>query len=159
MATTFDEIKAGLFELLQEAAPDSKPAEPAEPGSLLGDMDIFPISIDGVGLMLLYSASVKNDRMFAFCDFGDVPPEREAAVMRRLLEMNFAVYQGNAPSFTIDPESGRVMLLAEVPLSEATPVNVMGFLQGLSVQANEWRKNHFLAEEQEYEALEIGSRA
>jgi hypothetical protein len=141
---TFKDLKQGLLTLISERTGKPVEAPPADEGSVLDELDTLAASIDGVAIMLTYSESMRNDRAFVFTDFGPLPVGGEQPVMRRLLEVNFLLYRGEAPTFTIDPDSGHVMLMGEVPLAMATPELVLTYMREMSKQALEWRKTHFL---------------
>ena len=140
----FRELREGIITLLSQKSGKAFEGAPTEDNPLLKDLDTLAIAIDGVPLMLTYYEPVKSDRAFVFVNYGVIPPELELAALRRLLEVNFMLYQGNAPAFTREPESGHVMLLSEIPLDSATPVTVLSYLRALSYQALEWRKGFFI---------------
>jgi hypothetical protein len=143
---TFRELREGVIALLCQKAGKPSEGAPDADNPLLKDLDTVAVAIDGVPVMLTYYEAVKTDRAFVFTNFGAIPPELELAALRRLLDINFLLYQGNAPAFSRDPESGHVMLLGEVPLATATPEAVVSYMRALSAQALEWRKGYFIAD-------------
>jgi hypothetical protein len=142
----FRELREGVIALLSQKAGKAFEGAPTADHPFLKDLDTLAIAIDGVPVMLTYYEPVKADRAFVFTNFGAIPPELELAAMRRLLEINFMLYQGSAPAFARDPESGQVMLLGEVPLATATPEAVLMYMRAVAAQALEWRKGYFIAD-------------
>ena len=98
----FRELREGIITLLSQQAGKAFEGAPTEDNPFLKDLDTLAIAIDGVPVMLTYHEPVKEDRAFVFTNFGAIPPELELAAMRRLMEINFMLYQGNAPAFTRD---------------------------------------------------------
>ena len=141
----FRELREGIITLLSQNAGKPFEGAPTEDNPLLKDLDTLAIAIDGVPVMLTYHEAAKADRAFVFTNFGEIPPEVELAALRRLLDINFILYQGNAPAFARDADSGQVMMLGEVPLATATPEAVLTYMRAMSVQALDWRKSYFLS--------------
>jgi hypothetical protein len=142
----FRELREGIITLLSQKSGKAFEGAPTEDNPLLKDLDTLAIAIDGVAMMLTYYEPAKGDRAFLFTNFGAIPPELELPALRRLLDINFMLYQGNAPSFAREPESGHVMLLGEIPLATATPETVLTYMRALSAQALEWRKDYLIAD-------------
>jgi hypothetical protein len=143
---TFRELREGVIALLSQKSGNGFEGEFTADHSLLKDLDTLAIAIEGVPVMLAYYETVKADSAFVFTNFGAVPPELELAALRRLLEINFILYQGSAPAFAREPESGDVMLLGEVPLATATPETVLSYMRAVSAQALEWGKGYFIGD-------------
>lgn len=152
MRETFEALKQGVIDLIcqqtgraGQAPPTARaPAtdQPAPKG-----LDTLALVIDGVGVALTYHADYKNDCAFVFTEFGSIAPEQELDVLRKLLEVNFLLYRGGAPTFTRDPDSGRIVLLSEIPLQQATPAMVLHYLRQLVSQALQWRSEHYLGQD------------
>lgn len=152
MQEAFKSLKQGVIDLIcQQTGQAYKPPpaaktpatdEPAPTG-----LDTLAVVIDGVGVALTYHADYKNDCAFVFTEFGSIPPEQELEVMRKLLDVNFLLYRGGAPTFTRDPDSGRIVLLSEIPLQQATPAMVLHYLRQLVSQALQWRRDHYLEQD------------
>ena len=139
----FKKLKSELAEFLNSQGA-TQLDEGSSETSMLGDMDVLALTIDGVAVMLTHCAPIQADIAFVLCEFGQIPPEIELEAMRRLLDLNFILYRGHSPAFTRDPDSGGVVLMAEIPLSVATAPNVFYYMKSVVEQATEWRKTFFL---------------
>lgn len=151
MQETFKALKQGVIDLICQQTGQAYKAptvakEPATSEPAPKGLDTLAMVIDGVGVAITHHADYKNDCAFVFTEFGQVPPELELAAMRKLLDVNFLLYRGGAPTFTRDPDSGRIVLLSEVPLNQATPAVVLHYLRQLVAQALQWRSDHYLDE-------------
>lgn len=152
MQEAFKALKQGVIDLIcqQTGQAYKAPAGAREPNTdepAPNALDTLALAIDGVGVALTYHADYKSDCAFVFTEFGSIPPEQELAVMRKLLDVNFLLYRGGAPTFTRDPDSGRIVLLSEIPLPQATPASVLHYLRQLVSQALQWRSDHYLEQE------------
>lgn len=152
MQETFKALKQGVIGLICQETGQAYKAPPAcddtaNDESVPHGLDTLALAIDGVGVALTYHADYKNDCAFVFTEFGSIPPEQELEVMRKLLDVNFLLYRGGAPTFSRDPDSGRIMLLSEIPLDAATPAMVLHYLRQLVSQALQWRSGHYLEQD------------
>jgi len=141
----FRELREEIIKLLAEKS--GKPIDPPPADSaynVFDELDTVALSIDSVPVMLTYHQAARDDRAFVFAGFGVVPADLELAALRKLLEINFILYQGNAPTFARDPDSGHIMFLGEIPLAGARADQVLFYMHEVAKQGREWRSNFFL---------------
>jgi hypothetical protein len=103
-----------------------------------------PVAVGDVVFSLIYSEQVNADMIFIYCDFGEVPRDREADAYRVLLEANMFLYTGSGPSFTVSSETGRVVLAEHHRIDGLDPKALREILVKMSEQAMAWRLDHFL---------------
>jgi hypothetical protein len=87
----------------------------------------------------------RTDALTIYCDFGIVPAQREAVVLRRLLEVN--LFLADAPlaaSFIINPETEHVVLGFRAELGKITAELLVQTLESCAQEAERWRKGYFL---------------
>ena len=136
---TFEELVKGLCAVLGAPVPKLSD-DPAEPQGLNFEVSNVPI-------VVAYAPEVRDDRVFVFCRFGPVPESHERAALRRLLEVNFILFRGNAPVFSIDPTNGEVVFGYEGLLSLLTPETVVESMERIAEQALKWRDTLYLDED------------
>ena len=94
-----------------------------------------------------------------FCDFGEVPEQNASAILRRLLERNLLMFSGKSPRLSINPDTGHVLLIAQLPLTELTLDALEATLGIYAIAASDWRETFYLdvpkENETESEADEI----
>ena len=79
-----------------------------------------------------------------YCVFGQVPASEEAAVMRRILEVNLALVRQRRAGFGLDAYTNELTYAFVVPSTvAATPL--LATMTDIARQAHEWRKNYYLA--------------
>ncbi len=135
----FEELVRGLCATLGADVP-AMSADPGEPQGL-------NFEVSGVAVVVAYAPEVRDDRVFVFCRFGAVPEAQERAALRRLLEVNFILFRGNAPVFSIDPTNGEVIFGYEGLLTLLTPEAVVESMERIAEQALKWRETWFLDED------------
>ena len=142
---TFDHLKEGIAAQLGVSLGDLDRASRAATTSM--DVDGITVVIDHTSMVLTYASDVRTDRAFIICDFGALPADREAAALRRLMEMNFMFYRGNAPAFTCDPASGHVLFCCEILFHAVTPSQVLDVMKSMAAQSQAWRQHYFLEQD------------
>lgn len=135
----FEELKNGLCELLGTPVP-AAPEDMQEPRGL-------NFEVSGVSIVVAYAPEVRDDRVFVFCRFGAVPEAQETAALRRLLEVNFILFRGNAPVFSVDPTNGDVVFGYEGMLDQLNPEAVLDSMERIAAQALKWRENLYLEDD------------
>jgi hypothetical protein len=134
-----EELKVGLCCLL------GLPIPPADSANYLADgQTAFTLKIDDVCLTVAYSETIRNDRAFIFCSYGEAPADLELFILRRLLETNFILYRGNTPSFSRDPASGHIMLQAELVFAQTNPEHALQIMKQFAEHVTQWHKTHFI---------------
>ena len=135
----FEDLVTGLCANLGAEVPKLSD-DPREPQGL-------NFEVSGVPIVVAYAPEVRDDRVFVFCRFGPIPESQEPAAMRRLLEVNFILFRGNAPVFSIDPTNGEVVFGYEGLLSLLTADAVVESMERIAEQALKWRETFFLDDE------------
>jgi hypothetical protein len=111
----------------------------------MGATQLSRFDVEGVAFFLWYQPSRTSDGFLVYCDFGPLPTGLdEAVVLRRLLEVNFRMFSGRSPTFTINPDDGRVTLCYEAMLSGAVAEVFVASLKDVAGRAREWREARFL---------------
>ncbi len=134
----FEELMFGLCDLLGAPVPEG-PEDGQEARGL-------NFEVSGVSIVVAYAPDVRDDRVFVFCRFGAVPEAQETAALRRLLEVNFILFRGNAPVFSIDPTNGDVVFGYEGMLDQLNAEAVLDSMERIAEQALKWRENLYLEE-------------
>lgn len=107
--------------------------------------DSADLEIDDVRFTLIDASTMKEDGVAFFCDFG-LPPsgKQRAEVLHRLLELNLVMSGINTPVFTINRQSGHVLMMGRVPLAHITPKDIVSAFSTYAMHAKAWRKTYFL---------------
>lgn len=102
------------------------------------------IMLGEVGFSLIHREEVDPELMFIYCDFGEVLEGKEIEVYRALLEANLLLYNGSAPLFTVNGDTGRVTMTAHCRLDELKAETLQEILKKMGAQAMAWRADPFL---------------
>lgn len=94
-----------------------------------------------VALVLAQAATAHTPRLCLLVDFGEVPAHEEAQVYPALLQANFMMLEGGAPSFSLHPATGRVTYQIHFDLAQADPQALAGALEGIADAVLQWRQN------------------
>jgi hypothetical protein len=122
-------------------------------------LDGGSIIVNEVVFSLVYSEKINPDLVFIYCDFGDVPLNRQADAYRALLEANLFLYTGTGPAFTVSRETGRVLLADQYRLDKkSNPEELQAVLVRLAAKALDWRTNHYLQNTTQHAARSSSSR-
>jgi hypothetical protein len=103
-----------------------------------------PLAVGDVMFSLLYGAQANPNAIIGYCDFGEIPPGKEAQVYQSLLSNNFVMYDGKGPCFAISPGTGRVILAMHYDLGKLAPESLLDSLTKVATCAREWRTHQFL---------------
>lgn len=139
----FEDLVRQVNNVLGNQVPDNL----EEALTLQNGLKGFSLLAKDVAYMLACNEEIRPDRAFLFCDFGEIPADKELAALRQLLEINFLLYLGNAPAFMRDPNSNRILLGTEILFEYGTPEQVCEMLGKLFEQVTEWRRSYFLDEQ------------
>lgn len=124
-----------------------------------GMMENCILVIDDVVFTLMEGSFIDDDTLMLYCDFGEPPAELYALVLRRILESNFFMYgNNNAPDFSFNPDTGRLVLMSRMPLSAATADKLLYLMGEYADYATLWRRTYFL-DETERNKQRLGSLA
>jgi hypothetical protein len=105
------------------------------------------LRVGDVEFTLLPVAQAGGEMLVAYCDFGPPPAREREKALQRLLELNLLLYGGEGPAFSFNRESGHVLLMAQLRLEQATAEAVLTVLRSMTLFAQRWRGDHFLADE------------
>lgn len=97
------------------------------------------IAFAGVALTLL--PGEEADSLLLFCDFGEPPWRWRAEVLQRVLESNLFMFAADSPHFSIDHESGRVVLLDRMVASRINAAALFGKLERYAQHAQRWQRS------------------
>ena len=106
------------------------------------------LSIDyrEVALVLAETGTSRMPQVSLIADFGDVPEHEQAEVYPALLQANFLMLEGGAPSFSLHPLTGRVTYQFTFSLEQADPLVVCQALEGIADAVLQWRETRCLPE-------------
>src|SRR5688572_21747559 len=108
-----------------------------------GGAKTLALQTDGINFLLMQFADAPDD-MTVYCVFGEVPAAEEAAVMRRILEVNLALVRQRRAGFGLDVYTNELTYAFVVP-STVAAAPLQATMNDIARQAHEWRKNHYLA--------------
>ena len=94
-----------------------------------------------------------TDNLLLFCEFGELPEEGQDKALRKILECNMELFAQNAGQFSINPETGQVLLMVRLPLDEIEKETFVGILMMYASMAKEWRQTYFLTERTDLEEI------
>lgn len=97
------------------------------------------IVVAGIPLTLLPGAGA--DSLLLFCDFGKPPEQWRAEVLQRVLESNLFMFAADSPHFSMDHETGHVMLLERMAPSRIDADVLLGKLEQYAQHALRWQAN------------------
>jgi hypothetical protein len=116
--------------------------------------DACHIEMEAVGFSLLHGDFVEEDSLIVYCDFGEMPAEKKRGILENLMELNLAAVSNSARGFGCNPETGHVMMLTRLPLSEMTLDVLVASLVEMAMYARTWRDNYFLSSPATNDSLE-----
>ncbi|KRB69409.1 hypothetical protein ASE07_27475 [Noviherbaspirillum sp. Root189] len=102
------------------------------------------VTVDGIMFWLTCKEQQGSPLLRVRCDFGELPGERLADACKTLLTMNWYLYNGIDPAFSICPKSARVLFEKSYSLETLTPNILHRTLTELAAKVGEWRLVHFL---------------
>lgn len=103
------------------------------------------LTIDGVHFSLVERAAEPYAEVLIYLDLGPLPEAQRAAVLLRLLEINFHLFVGaGSPSCAYNSESQRLLLCLSLLQQGASGAGLLQLLGQLAELARNWRKEHFL---------------
>ncbi len=132
----FDAFCRHLCEALGQAPPDSRARDDASAA--------ISITYREVSLVLAPSGSPFMPQVTLLVDFGEVPEHEQAEVYPALLQANFMMLEGGAPSFSLHPATARVTYQITFSLEQADPRVWCGALDGIVDAVLEWRETRCL---------------
>lgn len=115
------------------------------------------LALDGVNFTLVNASIEDFDAIGLYCDFGAPPSQKRVAVLERLLEINLSLHGFNTPLFTLNSESGHILLARVVPIEGLSALELMNLMNDYAVQAREWRENFFLEDAKSFTKASSGA--
>jgi hypothetical protein len=102
--------------------------------------------VDEVYFYLLEDEESDIDTVCVYAIFGVAPQEKEAEVLRAIMEENAAMFAFSGPIFMINSQDGNVMLAHRYALSLTTPEDMVSMMDFVAMEAMKWRKTYYLEE-------------
>jgi len=100
-----------------------------------------PVVINDVRVSI---ESAPGDVLSIFVEMGSPPKDGEGAVLRMLMQRNFAVATSRGPSYCVSTMTGKVLLVGHFLASAMTPDALVKTVESMVDQALEWREGYFL---------------
>ncbi|MES2356164.1 MAG: CesT family type III secretion system chaperone [Pseudomonadota bacterium] len=102
------------------------------------------VEVGNIPFTLLHGGNLDQDSLYLYCNFGEPPSERKTMVLQRLLETNLCLFGHNAQNFGFNVETGRVLQMSRMSVSQTKVESLMQVLGGLAAYAQMWRQSAFL---------------
>jgi hypothetical protein len=115
------------------------------PQSMYG---LCSLQVNGIDFTLLPGSFVNDDTLIIYCDLGAVPAERKLQVLERLMEVNFHMFSRDESSFACNPETGRVLLVKRLSLSETNLQEALRHMAALAAFTFAWRERFLMSPEE-----------
>ncbi|RJF92175.1 CesT family type III secretion system chaperone [Noviherbaspirillum saxi] len=78
------------------------------------------------------------DSLLLFCDFGRPPRQSRAEVLQRILETNLFMFSPESPFFSMDNETGHLLLMERMRASTVTAEVLLEKLERYAQHALRW---------------------
>jgi hypothetical protein len=134
--------------------------------ALADDQDgrwITDFVLDDVDVGITYSSVDNPDKAHLLCIFGEVEEFERCEAMLALMRLNFRLALAGNASFSINPVTNQVVLMASIDVERVDSQSILNSLVRLSEQAHSWRTGHFLdlatSGEDAYSLCSSGMRA
>jgi len=102
------------------------------------------IQVGNIPFILLHGGERDQDSLYLYCNFGEPPSERKTIVLQRLLETNLGLFGHNAQNFGFNVETGRVLQMSRMAISQTKLESLVQVLNGLAAYAQMWRQSAYL---------------
>jgi len=107
--------------------------------------DHMHLYVDEIAFTLLEGRGIETGYVSYFCDYGAVPVNADRAeILQRLLEANLVMTSVSAPTFSMNFETGHVLLVGRVELEYIRAGDLLKAFLQFSEQAKLWRQTYFL---------------
>ncbi len=104
------------------------------------------ITIDNVPVML--AAHGSDEHLAMLCaNCGEIPPHQEAEVMRTVLGASLALYRDMGATFSINPITGHLLVLARIPLGKIRAPRVVEIARRFAAAVNRFAEDRFASAE------------
>jgi len=103
------------------------------------------VDVDGVSFTLMEGVELEEGTAAYFCDFGAVPTNADRAeILQRLLECNLLMFGVGTPTFSLNFETGHVLLMGRVEFEKIEAKSLLSAFAQFSAQAKLWRQTYFM---------------
>lgn len=103
------------------------------------------INVDGISMLLLGLSGAQEGQAMLCADCGEVPADREAEVLRSVLDTSMPLYRDCGATFCTNPLTGRLLLLGRVALASATAAAVMDMARQFAQGVKRFNQDHFVS--------------
>ena len=136
--------KIKYFELIDEFCLLCGMVQPRVQPGTISDGDAF--YVNDVRFSLVHNDAIDATSLFAYADFGALPPGSELPAMKGLLEANLYLYGSSvtAPAFAISEETGHVVMAQQSKLAEMDGQSLSVLLVAMAAKGRQWREDYFL---------------
>jgi Tir chaperone protein (CesT) family len=115
----------------------------ANPAAMYENCDLV---VDDVAFSLRLD-DADPDKLYVYCEFDEMPQQTRMRTLERVLEKNLMAYgDENAPMYSYNAESRRLLAMGGLRLSVTTLETALAALTRFVALANAWRESHFLDE-------------
>ncbi|QKJ89195.1 molecular chaperone Tir [Paramixta manurensis] len=117
--------------------------------TLLSDPESFyqyaHLNINQINFTLTEQSVGEENNLLIICEMGEIPNKNQAAILFRLLELNFHLFaEPRSPICSVNPETQKVNLCISLPVIAATATGIVRLLTQLAEMAALWRETYFL---------------
>jgi hypothetical protein len=117
-------------------------APPLDP-DMYGDVG-FTVTYRGAHIGFTQSGHGEARAALMSVTFGLPPPDKEAEILRALMEANYLMARFGAPAFMRNPVTGEISLHYCMQLSQVDIPTVYSSIAHAAEAVAEWNKGHFL---------------
>lgn len=107
----------------------------------------FSLKVNQILFTLQHDAVFDEDGLLIFCEFSEYPTENVEAILRRLMQVNLFSYFRQGPKFSLNPDTGHVILFSRTSLAQVSSAILVLVLLNLSNCAHLWQKYSLLDDE------------
>ncbi len=107
----------------------------------------FSLKVNQTLFTLQCDLEADEDELLIFCEFSEYPSENIPLALKRLMKVNVLSYLKNGPKFSLNPDTGHIILFSRASLSELSPDILVLILLNLSNCARLWQKYALLEDE------------
>lgn len=136
-AERFARICADLARELGSPVPDAAPS--------LYDPTVLDIEIDGIAFAVIYVPLERPEHLAIVCRLGTLPPENQAPIMRRPLELSFFL-AGTDADVGMGPTGDDALMTMHASLATVSAAVLVQSLRAQAMLAKQWRADHFLSD-------------
>jgi Tir chaperone protein (CesT) family len=102
------------------------------------------LDVNGITCSITRSRYDEENSLVLYCEFGRVPPDREAIICRELLAQNFVGAPDGGAVFGFSPVAKDVICIQHLRARDFTAQRLADVLNHLAEKAAEWRRTYFL---------------